>query len=95
LKGNYVNAKTDLPTLVGKALGRFQKDTNNRMGDPIQNEKIADIIEDITGEKLPDGCLTEIRDEMVRRQESGQGIKRLSNSAEVWSLEPWLVGDDE
>jgi hypothetical protein len=95
VKGNYVNPKTDLRTLVGKALGRFQKDTNNRMGDPIRNEKIADIIEDIAGEKLPDGSLREIRDEMVRRQAAGQGVKRLSNSAEVWSLEPWFVGDHE
>jgi len=65
------------------------------MGDLIRNEKIAGIIEDITGEKLPDGSLTEIRDEMVRRQQAGQGVKRLSTSADVWSLEPWFVGDNE
>jgi hypothetical protein len=90
-----VNTKTDLSTLVGKALGRFQKYINNRTGDPIRNEKIGGIIEDITGEKLPDGSLTEIREEMLRRQQAGQGVKRLSTSADVWSLEPWFVGDDE
>jgi hypothetical protein len=85
----------DLRTLVGKALGRFQKDTNNRTGDPISNEKIIGIIEDITGEKLPDGSLEEIREEVIRREKAGQGVKRLSTSADVWSLEPWFVGDDE
>ena len=95
IERDYVNTKTDLRTLVGQALSRFQNDTNNRTGDPIRKEKIASIIEDITGEKLPDGSLKEIREEMIRRDEAGQGVKRLSASADVWSLEPWFVGDDE
>jgi hypothetical protein len=81
--------------LVGKTLGGFQNDTNNRPRDPIANEKIGGIIEELTGKKLHDGALTEIREEMLRRQQVGQGVKRLSNSADVWSLEPWFVCDDE
>jgi hypothetical protein len=90
-----VNTKTDLPTLVGKALRRFHMDTNNRSGDPVRLERIGSIIEEITGEKLPDGSLTEIRKEMIRRQQAGQGVKRLSISADTWSLEPRSFDDTE
>jgi hypothetical protein len=90
-----VNTKTDLSKLVREALGRFQKDTNNRPGDPVTLEKIGSIIEEITGEKLPDKTLAEIKKDMFRRQRAGHGVKNLSNSGDVWSLERWFVSDDE
>jgi hypothetical protein len=96
LKGkSQVNTKTEIPTLVGKSLGIFQKDKNNLSGDPITKEKIGSIIEEITGKKLHDGALSDIKEDMLRRQKEGQGVKRLSNSADVWSLEPWFVADSE
>jgi hypothetical protein len=85
-----MNTKTDLSTLVGGALDQFQNDRNNRSGDPVSILKIGNIIEEITGQTLPDGALAQIKHEMLRRQREGQGVKRLSASADVWSLEPWF-----
>jgi hypothetical protein len=85
--------KADIPQLVGRALRSFHTDKNNRPGDPLPVEKIASIIEDITGEKLYAGVSADIREEMLRRESAGQGVKRLSSSAHVWALETWFMPD--
>ena len=85
--------KAEISKLVGRALRSFHTVTNNRPGDPLPVEKIASIIQEITGEKLYDGVTADIRDEMRRRESAGQGVKRLSSSAHVWSLETGFVPD--
>jgi DNA-binding transcriptional regulator/RsmH inhibitor MraZ len=85
----------DIPGLVDKALGHFQKHTDARPGDPLPIDRIGSIIEEITGEKLYDGASADIRQDMLRRQREGQGVKRLSSSGQVWGLEPGFVAPDE
>jgi hypothetical protein len=90
-----MTTKVELRGLVGKALGRFHSDKSNRSGDPLPIDKIASIIEDVTGEKLYDGAVADIKNDMIRRESAGQGVKRLSNSGDVWALEPWFNPDKD
>jgi hypothetical protein len=83
------------PRVCQSPLGVFQKDQNNRSGDPIPLEKIGSTIEEITGEKLYDGALADIKKDMLNRQKAGQGVKRLSTSGDVWSSEPWFAADND
>jgi hypothetical protein len=90
-----VTTKTHLSTLVGEALRRFRREPNHRPGDPVRIEQIGSVIEEITGERLPNGGLAEIKEDMRLRQAKGQGVRCLSTSAEVWSIEPWFDDDEE
>ena len=90
-----MSTKAEIPTLVGKALRHFQNDQTNQPGDPLPIDGIGSIIEEITGETLYDGAAEDIRNEMLRRQAAGQGVKRLSTTAHVWSLEAWFLPDKD
>jgi hypothetical protein len=80
-----------IPILVERALGFFQNATTNRSLDSLSIHRIASIIEEISGEKLYDRAAEDIREDMLRRQREGQGVRRLSASGHVWGLEPGFV----
>jgi hypothetical protein len=89
-----MTTKIDLSGLIDKALFLFDDDKSNRAGDPIIVQLVS-IIEEITGEELYDGAVDDTKSDMIRRESVGQGVKRLSNSADVWALEPWFGSDKD
>ncbi len=86
---NDINAQSEkIRALVSKALAHFIQQSDTRPGDPLPIERIGAIIEELTGERLYEGALRDIRDDMLERQRNGQGVRALSTSGEVWSLGP-------
>jgi hypothetical protein len=90
-----MTTKVELRGLVGKALGQFHNDSNNRPGDPLSIETIVGMIEEIIGERLYDEAAEDIKNDMIRREKARQGVKRLSNSADIWALERWFDLDKD